>query len=237
MVSCTKESLPSQDDRFSVEEDVPQREIAMSRPPWRIPCLQLLWGCLALSMTINFLLMSPWSGSSAHLASYEEAPSPYGSSRKICHCDAANNMTASLTRSLAVAYVHQTKYWVPGNKTPRQELWDDIEIAPGLVALENEFVESKHLPRAQGFPWDSNKSVYVLQAYHNLHCLVSITHRFPSNPRSCADTIRLSARKCFIRLSRKAMKASSKVCHTCILHIVSMQLLINIGRFISHFKR
>ena len=90
-------------------------------------------------MTINFPLISPWSGSSAYLASYEEAPSPYGSSRKICRCDAAaNNKTASLTRTFAVAYVHQTKYWVPGNKTLRQELWDDIEIEPGFVALEKE---------------------------------------------------------------------------------------------------
>ena len=60
-----------------------------------------------------------------------------------------------------------------GNKTRTQELWDSIKIEPGFVALENQFAKSKHLPDAQRFPWDSNKSVYVLQAYHDMHCLVS----------------------------------------------------------------
>lgn len=28
------------------------------------------------------------------------------------------------------------------------------------------------LPEAQTFPWDDNKGLYLLNGYHNLHCLV-----------------------------------------------------------------
>ena len=58
------------------------------------------------------------------------------------------------------------------NLTEVRSLWEDISIDDGMVALPNSFVQDKHLPEAQRFPWDDGKGLYFLNGYHNLHCLV-----------------------------------------------------------------
>ncbi|RAK77476.1 uncharacterized protein BO72DRAFT_496141 [Aspergillus fijiensis CBS 313.89] len=61
---------------------------------------------------------------------------------------------------------------VSDNVSAVAHLWEDeLSGDPGVVALENDFVREKHLPEAMPFPWDPSKSVYLLQGYHNLHCL------------------------------------------------------------------
>ena len=47
----------------------------------------------------------------------------------------------------------------------------------GLVALDDEYVAAKGLPLAQRYPWDTSKGMYLLQGYHNLHCLVRYIQR------------------------------------------------------------
>lgn len=44
------------------------------------------------------------------------------------------------------------------------------------MALPQKFVSEKGLPHAMRFPWDDDKGVYLLQGYHNLHCLVSLDY-------------------------------------------------------------
>lgn len=42
-----------------------------------------------------------------------------------------------------------------------------------MVALSDDFVERARLPRSQRFPWDDSKGLYLINGYHNLHCIVS----------------------------------------------------------------
>ena len=58
------------------------------------------------------------------------------------------------------------------NMSENDELWGSIAISPGVVALEHSLTDAVSLPRGDAFPWDSDKSVYILDSYHNLHCLV-----------------------------------------------------------------
>lgn len=44
---------------------------------------------------------------------------------------------------------------------------------PGVVALSDKFVATKKLPTAMRYPWGMSKGVYLLQGFHNLHCIVS----------------------------------------------------------------
>lgn len=53
------------------------------------------------------------------------------------------------------------------------QLWEDISIDNGTVALEDSYVETMGLPLSQRFPWDDGKGIYLLNGYHSLHCLVS----------------------------------------------------------------
>ena len=52
------------------------------------------------------------------------------------------------------------------------DLWESIVDFPGVVALDGDFVKEKHLPPSYPFPWDDSKGVYIVAAYHSLHCLV-----------------------------------------------------------------
>lgn len=62
------------------------------------------------------------------------------------------------------------------NETARDEAWNAINVDTGTVVLSTDFVAKFGLPEAQPFPWDPEKSVYVLSSYHSLHCVVSRVH-------------------------------------------------------------
>ncbi|CAJ2504614.1 Uu.00g120080.m01.CDS01 [Anthostomella pinea] len=51
------------------------------------------------------------------------------------------------------------------------ELWEKFSGDAGVVALSQDYVTGKMLPHALRFPWDEDKGVYLLQGFHNLHCL------------------------------------------------------------------
>ena len=54
-------------------------------------------------------------------------------------------------------------------------LWDNISVDAGTVALSRSYAAAKGLPEAQTFPWDNEKGLYLLNGYHNLHCLVQLS--------------------------------------------------------------
>lgn len=57
--------------------------------------------------------------------------------------------------------------------TTTMQAWEALSGDPGVVALSDEFVADKGLPVAMRYPWDESKGVYLLQGFHNLHCIVS----------------------------------------------------------------
>ncbi|KAL8950965.1 MAG: hypothetical protein Q9222_003026 [Ikaeria aurantiellina] len=66
------------------------------------------------------------------------------------------------------------RQWTPspyGDGSTREQSWGGINIDLGNIALDDSYAQSKGLPRAQRFPWDPTKGVYLLNAYHNLHCM------------------------------------------------------------------
>jgi hypothetical protein len=58
------------------------------------------------------------------------------------------------------------------NETEVDASWSMVEADSGIVALDDSYVELKNLPTAQRFPWDDSKGLYLINAYHNIHCLV-----------------------------------------------------------------
>ena len=80
---------------------------------------------------------------------------------------------AALSPELSVPWVHMTEYGTD-NLTQGSRLWEAIDFNPGIVALDLEWTKEKGLPKSQPFPWDTSKGLYVLNAYHSMHCLVSM---------------------------------------------------------------
>lgn len=54
------------------------------------------------------------------------------------------------------------------------ELWDDILPAHGIVAVDYRWAAERRMPATMSLPSDPSKGVYVIDAYHQLHCLVSV---------------------------------------------------------------
>ncbi|RYO87810.1 hypothetical protein DL764_008804 [Monosporascus ibericus] len=77
---------------------------------------------------------------------------------------------AGLKRDLPIQIYPLTEY-TGKNITVVEELWEKLSGDPGVVALPQHYVKEKQLPHAYRFPWDDDKGVYLLQGFHNLHCL------------------------------------------------------------------
>ena len=59
------------------------------------------------------------------------------------------------------------------NETPADELLDNMDISPLVVALTDKWAVKQDLPLSVfRFPWDETKGLYYLKVFHGLHCLV-----------------------------------------------------------------
>jgi hypothetical protein len=76
-----------------------------------------------------------------------------------------------LENNQPIAYEEDTPY-TDHNETAADATWEALSIDVGVVALGDDWVKEKGLPPAQRFPWDHSKGIYVLSAYHSLHCIV-----------------------------------------------------------------
>ena len=80
---------------------------------------------------------------------------------------------AGLRRTLPITDLLEAISWRSTfNESFNDEMWTSIATSPGVVALDNDYVDSQQIRRGAEFPWDKSKSMYVLNSYHSLHCLV-----------------------------------------------------------------
>lgn len=70
-------------------------------------------------------------------------------------------------------YWNQSGAYTDPDDDVRDHLWDQIDIDSGIVAVPKIWAKEKGLPEGTTFPWDTDKSLYFVNAYHSLHCLVS----------------------------------------------------------------
>lgn len=61
-----------------------------------------------------------------------------------------------------------TEFGSPTNLTETDAVWKALNTSRGFVALDSE----QQALQSEPFPWDSSKSVYLLNGFHSLHCLV-----------------------------------------------------------------
>lgn len=82
-------------------------------------------------------------------------------------------LLAGLQWDVPIPWSHEGPF-ASHNRSILDAAWETIDEDLGLVALDDEFVKEKGLPIAQRYPWDNSKGLYLLNAYHNLHCLVRL---------------------------------------------------------------
>ncbi|KAK6604054.1 hypothetical protein H4I95_05957 [Botrytis cinerea] len=82
---------------------------------------------------------------------------------------------AGLKRNVPVPWSVYGPYDNRSDPEATDKEWEKISnIRLGVIALPDSYVEEKGLHKAQRFPWDESKGVYLINAYHNLHCLLKL---------------------------------------------------------------
>ncbi|KAI0397928.1 hypothetical protein F5Y17DRAFT_254992 [Xylariaceae sp. FL0594] len=145
-------------DEVNDDEKPYSRPGAASRYPFSAVVIVCL---LSLSLVMNAaqLSLSLRSGSPISAAAYyTEPPSKY----------------AHLSRTHEEPYVYLTEYATATSDTVQDRAWMSISDDLAVVALSDDFARAHGLRRAQRFPWDQTKGLYILHGVHNLHCLKNI---------------------------------------------------------------
>jgi hypothetical protein len=70
--------------------------------------------------------------------------------------------------------IYQHSKFVSHNETEASLAWSSILAGHGVVALDPAYVEQKQLAESMIHPNGSGKRIYVLEAYHAIHCLVCV---------------------------------------------------------------
>ena len=84
-----------------------------------------------------------------------------------------NRPLAGLVRNVSVPIYSSTEYGpAVGTQEERDALWGALDISPGTIALSDDFAAQNGLPLSQRFPWENSKGIYIIGAFHQMHCLV-----------------------------------------------------------------
>lgn len=84
-------------------------------------------------------------------------------------------LPAHLAFDTPIAYNAYTDYWDPkANQSFADEAWDAIDTDPVAIALSDDYAKKHGLMYSTRFPWDTEKSVYYIKGYHDLHCIVCV---------------------------------------------------------------
>jgi len=80
---------------------------------------------------------------------------------------------AGLLPELSLPWVESTEF-SSGSFLESNEHWESISFDEGIIALDNDYVKSKGLPSSVVFPWDTSKSMYLVNGFHSLHCIKTV---------------------------------------------------------------
>ena len=68
-------------------------------------------------------------------------------------------------------WIEDSIYFSKHHQTRNDQQWAAMDWASGVVAISDSEANELGLPKSQRFPWDESKGIYLINAYHNLHCL------------------------------------------------------------------
>ncbi len=62
----------------------------------------------------------------------------------------------------------------PEEQAAIDKSWAEVLPAHGIVAVEHDWALERQLPATMSLPSDPSKGVYIIDAYHQIHCLVRL---------------------------------------------------------------
>ena len=89
-------------------------------------------------------------------------------------------MTVSIAKTREIKTTWANLWWHTAyspkgkNHTESDALWEQILPSHGFVAVDRQWADEHQWPVSMYLPSDHSKGVYLLEAYHQLHCLVRL---------------------------------------------------------------
>lgn len=80
------------------------------------------------------------------------------------------------------------------DQTVQDEMWNSIVWTHGLIAVDQEWAKSQNWPETMARPNNGSQAVYLLEAYHEVHCLRVMRQMFKESPGSPAPLSEHQAR-------------------------------------------
>ena len=83
-----------------------------------------------------------------------------------------------MKREITKPVYHGTQFSTALNSTEeRDRLWNTLDVSPGSIAIPDDEARLLDLPPSARLPWDQSVGIYLLGAFHQVHCLVSLSAR------------------------------------------------------------
>ncbi|KAI1778522.1 hypothetical protein F4818DRAFT_438682 [Hypoxylon cercidicola] len=84
---------------------------------------------------------------------------------------------------------NQSSAYTDPDDDVRDHLWDRLDIDSGLVAVPKSWAKEKGLPEGTTFPWNTDKSLYFVNAFHSMHCIKSVYQAFRDHRLNAPPTV------------------------------------------------
>ncbi|TVY43228.1 Phenylalanine aminomutase (L-beta-phenylalanine forming) [Lachnellula occidentalis] len=82
---------------------------------------------------------------------------------------------AGLKHEITKPVYHGTQFSTALNSTEeRDRLWNALDVSAGSIAIPDDEARLLGLPPSARLPWDQSVGIYLLGAFHQVHCLKSI---------------------------------------------------------------
>lgn len=117
-------------------------------------------------LLIQCLHLSSNSGAVTERTMYGMLDRLHPNSHSLLRCNSGN-----LSHDFDLPWMSKSPYFGE-DEVVADQLWEDISIDNGTVALDDSYVKTIGLPPSQRFPWDEHKGIYLLNGFHSMHCLV-----------------------------------------------------------------
>jgi hypothetical protein len=90
-------------------------------------------------------------------------------------------------------FLWNTKY-SSEDQIAQDEMWNSIVWTHGLIAVDQEWAKSQNWPETMARPNNGSQAVYLLEAYHEIHCLRVMRQMFKESLDSPAPLSKHQAR-------------------------------------------
>ncbi|KAF2637581.1 hypothetical protein P280DRAFT_109352 [Massarina eburnea CBS 473.64] len=79
---------------------------------------------------------------------------------------------SGITFDTQIPFHSYTEFWNPNISREKSDAaWDAIETNPMAVSLHDNYAKDVGLAPSTRFPWDTERSIYYIKGFHDLHCL------------------------------------------------------------------